>query len=214
MSYAKAWPETSTRQVSSGFPYRKQTLMLPLQRDAGMRGRWSRIELAREMHGSVWHRPVGAGAREQVTNWMNSCGHVPRPYIENNNRETTGRHRAGRWNKPLMIGGVLLMLPLASYPGQARDPDGRYANSPLKQWFDSLRSGKGPCCSDADGSAVSDVDWESKGGRYRVRIDGEWHEVPDDAVITEPNRVGRTMVWPIRGYQGLSIRCFMPGSMT
>jgi hypothetical protein len=38
--------------------------------------------------------------------------------------------------------------------------------------------------------------------------------VPDDAVITEPNRVGRTMVWPIRGYQGLSIRCFMPGSMT
>ena len=45
-------------------------------------------------------------------------------------------------------------------------------------------------------------------------IDGEWHDVPDDAVITEPNRVGRTMVWPIRGYQGLSIRCFMPGSMT
>ncbi len=50
-------------------------------------------------------------------------------------------------------------------------------------------------------------------GHYRVRIDGEWHEVPDDAVITEPNRVGRTMVWPMRGYQGLSIR-FMPGSMT
>ena len=113
-----------------------------------------------------------------------------------------------------MIGGVLLMLPLAADPGKARDPDGRYANSPLKQWFDSLRSGKGPCCSDADGSAVSDVDWESKSGHYRVRIDGEWYDVPDDAVITEPNRVGRTMVWPVRGYQGLSIRCFMPGSMT
>ena len=39
-------------------------------------------------------------------------------------------------------------------------------------------------------------------------------DVPEDAVITEPNRVGRTMVWPMRGYQGLSIRCFMPGSMT
>ena len=108
---------------------------------------------------------------------------------------------------------MLLALPLTPGPGQARDPDGRYANSPLKQWLDS-KSGKGPCCSDADGSAVSDVDWESKGGRYRVRIEGEWHEVPEDAVITEPNRVGRTMVWPIKGYQGLSIRCFMPGSMT
>ena len=90
----------------------------------------------------------------------------------------------------MMIGAMLLMLPLAADPGEARDPDGRYANSPLKQWFDSLKSGKGPCCSDADGSAVSDVDWESKGGHYRVRIDGEWHDVPEDAVITEPNRVG------------------------
>ena len=103
---------------------------------------------------------------------------------------------------------------LAAHPGHARDPDGRYANSPLKQWFDSLRSGKGPCCSDADGTAVSDVDWESGNGHYRVRIEGDWVDVPDEAVITEPNRVGRTMVWPIRGYGGLTIRCFMPGSMT
>ena len=49
---------------------------------------------------------------------------------------------------------------------------------------------------------------------YRVRIDGAWIDVPDEAVITEPNRIGRTMVWPIRGYLGISVRCFMPGSMT
>ncbi|WP_334489706.1 hypothetical protein [Bradyrhizobium algeriense] len=95
----------------------------------------------------------------------------------------------------------------------ARD-DGRYANSPLKSWFDSLRSGKGPCCSDADGSAVADVDWESRDGHYRVRLEGQWIDVPDDAVITEPNRAGRTMVWPIKGAYGISIRCFLPGSMT
>jgi hypothetical protein len=41
-----------------------------------------------------------------------------------------------------------------------------------------------------------------------------WVDVPEDAVITEPNRAGRTMVWPIWGYQGPTIRCFMPGSMT
>jgi hypothetical protein len=94
----------------------------------------------------------------------------------------------------------------------ARD-DGRYANSPLKSWFDSLRSGKGPCCSDADGSVVADVDWESKDGHYRVRLWGQWIDVPDDAVITEPNRAGRTMVWPMWSTVGISIRCFLPGSM-
>jgi hypothetical protein len=97
----------------------------------------------------------------------------------------------------------------------ARD-NGRFAGADpeIKAWFDKLASGRGPCCSDADGYALSDPDWESKGGHYRVRIDGQWIEVPDDAVITVPNRVGRTMVWPIR-YPGqvIFIRCFMPGAM-
>ena len=149
-----------------------------------------------------------------MTKRMKSGGHVPPLNVENSNRGTIGHHREGRWKIPLMASGMLLTLLLASGPGVARDPDGRYANSPLKQWFDSLRSGKGPCCSDADGYALSDVDWESGNGHYRVRIEGQWYDVPEDAVITEPNRVGRTMVWPIRGYQGMTIRCFMPGSMT
>jgi hypothetical protein len=109
---------------------------------------------------------------------------------------------------------ALLVVLALSFHASARDLDGRYANSPLKQWFDSLASKKGLCCSDADGTAVSDVDWESKDGHYRVWLDGAWHDVPDDAVITVPNRAGRTMVWPMRGALGLTIRCFLPGPMT
>ena len=107
-----------------------------------------------------------------------------------------------------------LIVSAAMFAGSAtaRD-DGRYAQSPLKSRFDSLRSGKGLCCSDADGSAVADVDWESKDGHYRVRLDGQWIDVPDDAVVTVPNRAGRTMVWPVQGASGISIRCFLPGSM-
>ena len=149
--------------------------------------------------------------QEDVTNWSDSGGHAARRCIDIYG--TAGRHLAARSIKALGLSVVLLSMASTQHV-QARDPDGRYANSPLKQWFDSLKSGKGPCCSDADGSAVSDVDWESKGGHYRVRIEGEWFDVPEDAVITEPNRVGRTMVWPIRGYLGVTIRCFMPGSMT
>jgi len=59
---------------------------------------------------------------------------------------------------PVLIVLASLVWPFAfTY---ARD-DGRYANSALKPWFDGLRSGKGPCCSDADGYALSDVDWQS-----------------------------------------------------
>jgi hypothetical protein len=105
----------------------------------------------------------------------------------------------------------LLLLPTGI--ALARD-DGRYANSPLKPWFESLRSGRGLCCSGADGVVVSDPDWDSKDGHYRVRLDGEWLTVPDEAVVTEPNRAGRTMVWPVRGALGTTVRCFLPGTMS
>ncbi len=41
-----------------------------------------------------------------------------------------------------------------------------------------------------------------------MRIDNQWVDVPEDAVITEPNRAGRTMVWPLKTAFGVSIRCF------
>jgi hypothetical protein len=135
--------------------------------------------------------------------------------LENKNPDHSHHRRAGRQKAPLTVGVAAALLALASHLGHARDR-GQYANAnpELKAWFEGLKSGKGPCCSDADGTAVSDVDWQSHSGHYRVRLDGEWLDVPDEAVITEPNRIGRTMVWPLRGYLGLTIRCFMPGSMT
>jgi len=159
---------------------------------------------------------AGCWSRRQVSDWIDFGGDAPCLWTDevrgNKSPENSQLGRAGRQKAPLTIGFAALLLALASQLGHARDLDGRYANSPLKQWFDSLRSGKGPCCSDADGSALADIDWESKGGHYRVRLDGEWIDVPDEAVITEPNRIGRTMVWPLRGYLGLTIRCFMPGA--
>jgi hypothetical protein len=115
---------------------------------------------------------------------------------------------------------VILALVLISAPALGRD-DGRYANSTLKSWFDSLSSGMGPCCSDADGTVLKDIDWEGKDGHYRVRIEDQWWDVPDEAVLKGPNRAGQTMVWPIyfryggaKGLDRIEIRCFIPGSMT
>src|SRR5262249_17255277 len=59
----------------------------------------------------------------------------------------------------------------------------------LKEWFAHLYSRNGLCCAFADGVAVQDVDWDTQGGHYRVRLQGQWLVVPDAAVVTEPNRV-------------------------
>jgi hypothetical protein len=107
-------------------------------------------------------------------------------------------------------GVALLQLTM---PVAARD-DGRYANSPLKPWFESLKSDFGQCCADSDAYVISDPDWESEGGHYRVRIGGEWVVVPDGAVLKQPNRAGRTMVWKHYIDGEPRVRCFMPGSMT
>jgi hypothetical protein len=107
---------------------------------------------------------------------------------------------------------ALCMLVSVLSSVSARD-DGRYANSPLKAWFDQLASKKGLCCSFADGVSVEDVDWDSQDGRYRVRVGGQWIVVPDTAVVTEPNRFGPAVVWPYQDADGnTQIRCFLPGA--
>ena len=112
-----------------------------------------------------------------------------------------------------MVGlGVLIATSAA-----AHDP----AHPELNGWFDGLKSGNGLCCSFVEAATVADPDWESRNGHYRVRVprwsdasdEMIWVDVPDEAVITEPNRIGRTMVWPYRMDGMVTIRCFMPGTM-
>jgi hypothetical protein len=149
-----------------------------------------------------------------MSDWMLSGADAPRSQSHEVRHRRRKRRGWGRLISRATAAAMLLSIPVPQV-ASARDRGQFAASTPeMKAWFDSLRSAKGPCCSDADGSAVSDVDWESNGGHYRVRLEGAWLDVPDEAVITVPNRVGRTMVWPIRGSGGTLIRCFMPGSMT
>jgi len=44
-------------------------------------------------------------------------------------------------------------------------------------------------------------------------MDGEWVAVPDGAVVTQPNRAGRTMVWKHYIDSHPRVSCFMPGTL-
>ena len=131
----------------------------------------------------------------------------------------------------------------AAHKAHAHDRDGHWARlsaegkAPPAEWWNALGSGKGLCCSFADGAIAKDVDWsvqnegqhckkvEGDGndyqGTYCVRLLGEWWLVPKQAVITEPNRFGPAVVWPVWANivkDGATIqilhdiRCFLPGA--
>ena len=120
-----------------------------------------------------------------------------------------------KFSVPLLAAAALCSALVPSNVS-ARDPDGHYAaqNPELHAWFDRLASGKGLCCSFADGVSVQDVDWDTTGdGRYRVRLNGQWIVVPDAALVTEPNKFGPAVVWPYEDASGATqIRCFLPGA--
>src|ERR1700683_3506041 len=112
------------------------------------------------------------------------------------------------------ISAVVGLCISAFVPSNAsgRD-DGRYANEPLHAWFDQLASGKGLCCSFADGVSIHDVDWDTLDGRYRGRLHGEVVCVPGAAVVFGPNKFGPAVVWPYMDSEGATqIRCFLPGA--
>jgi hypothetical protein len=113
----------------------------------------------------------------------------------------------------LVVFALMSLLSLHFFAKANAKDNGQYTNNPLKQWFDQLASGKGLCCSFADGVTVKDVDWDTKDGKYRVNINNVWIDVPDAAVVKEPNRFGPAVVWPYQDQNGVTqIRCFLPGA--
>ena len=115
-----------------------------------------------------------------------------------------------RWRWIHFLAAVLMFFVMTAH-AFAHD----HSRPELNSWFMGLQSAKGPCCDGSDAMRLDDVDWETRDGHYRVRVEGEWVDVPDGAVVVGPNRAGPTMVWPYR-YNGKlnQIRCFLPGSMT
>jgi hypothetical protein len=124
---------------------------------------------------------------------------------------------------------VVAILLLFTFAAGAHD-HGQFANSGIdKSWWNGLKSGRGLCCSFADGVSLKSVDWDTLNGQYRVRLCAEppdsyeeWATcenkkfviVPDEALVLVPNKYGDAVVWPYIISGEVAVRCFMPGSGT
>jgi hypothetical protein len=88
------------------------------------------------------------------------------------------------------------------------------------QQYQSKRS---VCCNEFDGRPPEAI-WDLSDGsvpnvHYRVMLEGQWVNVPDEAVLDVPNKFGVAVVWYslTRGSDGgqksFFIRCFLPGQL-
>ena len=118
---------------------------------------------------------------------------------------------ARAWLSLIVVSVILLVMAIMIHPAFPHDHNHPERND----WLKSLYAKGGAwCCNGDDVTYLDGSDWETKGDHYRVRIDGEWLDVPDSAVIEAPNKLGTALVWIGNGYSGISVRCFAPGSMT
>jgi hypothetical protein len=142
-------------------------------------------------------------------------------------REQEQRSRVWWRNSALVllaIIGLCLLIAFSCSRAHAHWTGPTPAGAPDKAWWDQLASGKGLCCSFADGVSIKDVDWDTgtvadaEGQShivYRVHINGQWIDVPPEALVTVPNRFGPAVVWPYQDAEGKTqIRCFLPGAGT
>lgn len=115
----------------------------------------------------------------------------------------------------LTLVGLLLALSIVSafpLPG----PQWAQADPDLHDWFLTLhaKGSRAWCCDLADGAFTQQ---DIRNGHWWTTVGGQWVEVPDSAVVTEPNRLGRPIVWASE-YEGIAghviqIRCFLPGAL-
>jgi hypothetical protein len=59
----------------------------------------------------------------------------------------------------------------------------------MGNWFNSLSSKKaGSCCSNFDGRPSPEAIVQTSDNHYQVMLEGQWIDVPDDAVLDVPNK--------------------------
>jgi hypothetical protein len=115
----------------------------------------------------------------------------------------------------LLVLAVLIYLIYAVCMATAHSA-GQYPPGAKHDWFDSLKSGHGYCCSFADGRSVATDNWGTEGDHYWVIVDNKKFILSPDEIVTQPNTFGEAVVWPYNDpADGLEkIRCFLPGAGT
>lgn len=109
----------------------------------------------------------------------------------------------------LSIGIGLWALQAHSRPPAVTDPT-------LAPWFRSLRNPVTDisCCDTADGHILADHEWRIQGNKYQIRVNGEWQDVPPEAVLDHiGNPTGGAVAFYLPNISTPRIYCFILPAM-
>jgi hypothetical protein len=130
-----------------------------------------------------------------------------------------GRSGRERLTGPARVLAILLAVFGGDQLARAEDHGQLGTISPeVRAWASTLENKRSQgCCSSADGWKPEETEYDIVAGRYRVRIEGRWYDVPDEAVLQGPNKFGFPVVWYYRSWDNgiqasIQIRCFIPGA--
>jgi hypothetical protein len=106
----------------------------------------------------------------------------------------------------LAIAGMLALVPALAHD---------HRNPANNEWLKQQRNQNGNlCCDGDDWTRADDLEWSASAGRYKVRIGTDWLDVPPEALIREPNKMGHVLVW-LRYLNGQPVVfCFAPGTLS
>jgi len=108
------------------------------------------------------------------------------------------------WFIAVLIVTFILLLIVKAHAHDHNHPE-------MNEWLTGLHSkDRTWCCTGNDHDPLDD--WNASGDHYRVKYQGEWYDVPDEAVVGGPNKMNEALLWMNKGI-GRSVRCFMPGTM-
>lgn len=95
----------------------------------------------------------------------------------------------------------------------------------LNAWFKNLKNKAGEACCDSGDGQHAEAVWDMTNNGYKVLLrnpqqpdkPGQWFDVPNSVLISQPNLSGVAMVWwwPTYGEGGAMTpgwRCFIPGA--
>lgn len=124
--------------------------------------------------------------------------------------------RLPRWHRRQARSGyfieamnAVLILLLLTGTAMARDPTGKYANSPLAHWYKDQHNSIGQwCCDESDAHPYfGDYAVNSDGS---VTVDGE--NIPKEKVLSGPNPTGAAVWWFLESGGNKQTYCFAIGS--
>ncbi len=108
-----------------------------------------------------------------------------------------------------LLAVVALAAGFLPLPAMARD-DGRFSNSPYKQWFEAQHNALGQsCCNQADAEPYFGDYTLNPDGSATLQIEGGPQNIEAGKVLKGTNPTGHAIWWHTAGYTW----CFIPGEM-